>query len=52
LRYRRLFLHDGRVGRVLDAILTHGGEAEGARSGFAALDRVTQEAVLRFLDTL
>ncbi|HSG10084.1 MAG TPA: di-heme oxidoredictase family protein, partial [Longimicrobiales bacterium] len=30
LRHRRLFLHDGRVGRVLDAILAHGGEAEEA----------------------
>ena len=36
----------------LDAILLHGGEAQGARDRFAALDRVTQEAVLRFLDTL
>lgn len=52
IRHRRLFLHDGRAGRVLDAILAHGGEAQGARDGFAALDRLTQEAVLRFLDTL
>jgi CxxC motif-containing protein (DUF1111 family) len=52
LRARRAFLHDGRVGRVLDAIMTHGGEAQRARDAFAALDRVTQEAVIRFLDTL
>ena len=52
LRYRRLFLHDGRVGRVIDAILAHGGEADRSRDTFAALDRVTQEALLRFLDTL
>ena len=51
-RDRRLFLHDGRAGRALDAILAHGGEAEAARSRFAALDRLTQEEVLRFLDTL
>jgi len=52
LRYRRLFLHDGRAGRVIDAVLAHGGEAQAARDRFAALDRVTQEALLRFLDTL
>lgn len=52
LRYRRLFLHDGRVGRVIDAVLAHGGEAQAARDRFAALDRVTQESLLRFLDTL
>lgn len=52
LRHRRVFLHDGRAGRVMDAILLHGGEATAARDNFAALDRVTQEAVLRFLATL
>lgn len=52
LRHRRLFLHDGRVGRVMDAILAHGGEAQEARDRFAALDRLTQEAMLLFLDTL
>ena len=52
LRYRRVFLHDGRTGRVMDAILLHGGEAAPAREAFAALDRLTQEAVLRFLGTL
>jgi CxxC motif-containing protein (DUF1111 family) len=36
----------------LDAVLMHGGEAQGARDGFAALDRVTQEKLVRFLDTL
>jgi CxxC motif-containing protein (DUF1111 family) len=52
LRYRRRFLHDGRAGSVLDAVLMHGGEAQGARDRFAALDRVTQEKLVRFLDTL
>lgn len=52
LRYREIFLHDGRAGRVMDAILLHGGEAARARDAFAALDRVTQEALLRYLDTL
>ncbi len=52
LRYRRIFLHDGRVGRVRDAILAHGGAAEEARRRFEGLGRVKQEVVLRFLDTL
>ncbi len=52
LRYRRDFLHDGRAGAVIDAVLAHGGEAEGPRNAFVALGRVTQEAVLRFLGTL
>lgn len=52
LRYREAFLHDGRAGRVIDAILAHGGEAQRARDAFAALDRVTQESLLRWLDTL
>lgn len=52
IRHRRLFLHDGRVSRVIDAILAHDGEGRAARERFAALDRVTQEVLLRFLDTL
>ncbi len=52
LRYRRTFLHDGRAGRVRDAIMQHGGEAAPARSRFLELHRVEQEALLRFLSTL
>ena len=52
LRYRSVYLHDGRAGRIRDAILSHGGEASNARAAFSALDRVTQEAVLAFLRTL
>jgi CxxC motif-containing protein (DUF1111 family) len=52
LRARRTFMHDGRFRRVIDAVLAHDGEAKSARDGFAALDRLTQEAILRFLDTL
>lgn len=52
LRYREIYLHDGRASRVRDAILMHGGEAQNARDAFAALDRVTQEALLQYLDTL
>lgn len=52
LRYRSVFLHDGRVGRVRDAILSHGGEATNARAAFTSLDRLTQEDLLEFLRTL
>jgi CxxC motif-containing protein (DUF1111 family) len=52
LRWRKSFLHDGRAGRVMDAILAHGGEAEGARTRFEALNRLQQESLLKFLATL
>jgi CxxC motif-containing protein (DUF1111 family) len=52
LRYREAYLHDGRAKRVMDAVLAHGGEAAAARNRFAALDRLRQEALLRFLGTL
>lgn len=52
LRYRNVFLHDGRARRLMDAILAHGGEAEAARAAFAALNRLQQEELLRFLRTL
>ena len=52
LRYRNVFLHDGRARRLMDAILAHGGEAEAARAAFTALNRLQQEELLRFLRTL
>jgi len=52
LRYRGAFLHDGRAGRVRDAILLHGGEALAARQRFTDLDRVTQEQLIAFLGTI
>ena len=52
LRYRDVFLHDGRALGVRAAILAHGGEAARARARFAALDPQVQLLLLRFLDTL
>jgi CxxC motif-containing protein (DUF1111 family) len=52
LRYREAFLHDGRAGSIRDAILLHAGEAASSRDAFARLDRLTQEYLLRFLDSL
>ncbi|HSM61068.1 MAG TPA: di-heme oxidoredictase family protein [Longimicrobiales bacterium] len=52
LRTRSRFLHDGRAASVEDAIRLHGGEAEGSRLGFEALDAAERALLLRFLSTL
>ncbi len=46
------FLHDGRARNLSEAILWHGGEASGARNGFAALPKTDRDALIRFLDSL
>ena len=45
-------LHDGRARSPEEAILWHGGEAEGSRTRFAALPREKREALLEFLASL
>lgn len=45
-------LHDGRARNLTEAILWHGGEAEMARTGFAALDAKDRQALLDFLGSL
>jgi CxxC motif-containing protein (DUF1111 family) len=50
-RHTRL-LHDGRARNAEEAILWHGGEAEGARERFRALSAAERAALLRFLETL
>ncbi len=52
LRFRRPLLHDGRAATVTDAIMAHGGEADLARAGFAALGPDARAAVLAFLGSL
>lgn len=47
-----LLLHDGRARNLEEAILWHGGEAEAARDGYAALTRHDREALLAFLNSL
>ena len=44
--------HDGRSMTLRDVILRHGGEAQGARDGFAALPDVHQQRVLAALSSL
>ena len=46
------YLHDGRATTLTEAILFHGGEAQDARDGFAALSDAEKNAVLTFLRTL
>ena len=52
LRYRKVFLHDGRAPTVRDAILLHGGEALPAMEAFTRLSLREQIYLLRFLDSL
>lgn len=46
------FLHDGRARSLEEAILWHGGEAQAARDGYAALAKADREALIRFLESL
>ena len=52
LRYRSELLHDGRAGRLEQAIDYHGGSAQPSRDAFRELDRADREALLAFLRTL
>jgi CxxC motif-containing protein (DUF1111 family) len=47
-----VLLHDGRARNVTEAILWHGGEAQQARDGFAALPKADREALLAFLNAI
>jgi CxxC motif-containing protein (DUF1111 family) len=46
------FLHDGRARSLSEAILWHGGEAQAARDGFAAMSKADRDATLAFLNSL
>jgi CxxC motif-containing protein (DUF1111 family) len=45
-------MHDGRARNLTEAILWHGGEAQSARDGFAALSKEEREALIAFVRTL
>jgi CxxC motif-containing protein (DUF1111 family) len=47
-----LLLHDGRARNVTEAILWHGGEAQGARDRFAKLSVAERAALVAFLASL
>ena len=46
------FLHDGRARSLTEAILWHGGEAQGPRDAFAAMNADDRAALLLFLNSL
>jgi hypothetical protein len=46
------YLHHGRATLISEAILAHGGEAQGSRDAFAALSAADQAAVVEFLKCL
>lgn len=46
------YLHDGRARSIEEAILWHGGEAEGVKQAFMNLSALEREAVIRFLQSL
>ena len=46
------FLHDGRARNIEEAVLWHGGEAEGALERFKSLDKSEREDLLSFLNSL
>lgn len=48
----RFLLHDGRARSIPEAILWHGGEAQGARDRFAALGKAERIRLLAFLESL
>jgi CxxC motif-containing protein (DUF1111 family) len=45
-------LHDGRARNVEEAILWHGGEAQGARDAYAALSAEERAALVAFVNSL
>lgn len=46
------YLHDGRARSPLEAVLWHGGEAQGSAARLRALPSAGRERLLRFLDSL
>jgi len=49
---QRGLLHDGRARTVEEAILWHGGEADGSRQGYLALEAKDRRALLAFVRSL
>ena len=46
------FLHDGRARNLVEAILSHGGEAQAARDSFAAMTAAERKDLIAFLESL
>ncbi|MFN8644258.1 MAG: di-heme oxidoredictase family protein [Candidatus Binatia bacterium] len=52
LRWRKVYLHDGRADSLHDAIVAHAGEAQTAADAYQAAPEAQRAALFRFLDTL
>jgi CxxC motif-containing protein (DUF1111 family) len=50
--YGSLYLHDGRAQSALEAVLWHGGEAEGARAAVVKMSLSDRDALIHYLDGL
>ena len=48
----RAYLHDGRARTLEEAILWHGGEAEGSRETFRNMSITERAAIVAFLESL
>jgi CxxC motif-containing protein (DUF1111 family) len=46
------YLHDGRARSLEEAILWHGGEAEGAKEIFRNMSQAERAAIIKFLKSL
>jgi CxxC motif-containing protein (DUF1111 family) len=46
------FMHDGRARTYAEAIMWHGGEAQGSHDKFQAASQADRDALAAFLDTL
>jgi CxxC motif-containing protein (DUF1111 family) len=46
------FLHDGRARSLIEAILWHGGEAQGSRDTVVALPKADRDALIAYLESL
>jgi CxxC motif-containing protein (DUF1111 family) len=45
-------LHDGRARTVSEAILWHGGEAQGSRAAFRGMSREDRDALVKFVEAI
>lgn len=48
----QFYLHDGRAGSLLEAILWHGGEAESSKQAFKALSTTERDDLINFLQSI
>ena len=46
------FLHDGRARDLSEAVLWHGGEAQGSRDAYLSLDAEQRDALIAYLESL